>query len=121
MSGAPKPRRTASLAKSLDEQLNRYTLESRANCPVTYAAAVGVAGAAVMSLAPIAEARIIYTPVHVKIPQSSYVFIDFNYGPEAGDYDFGIVKGGICRSLSGCVSGMGAGGYTTLANFSPSY
>ena len=62
MSGVPKPRRTASLAKSLDQQLNLYTLAARANCPVTYAAAVGVAGAAVMSLAPIAEAKIIYTP-----------------------------------------------------------
>ena len=32
MSGAPKPRRTASLAKSLDQQLNLYTLAAKANC-----------------------------------------------------------------------------------------
>jgi len=112
MSGAPKPRSTASLAKSLDKQLNLYTLAARANCGLTHAAAVGAAGAAVMSLVPVAEAKIIYTPVHVTIPQSSYFFFDFNYGPKAGDYDFGIVKGGICRSGLGCVSGLGAGGYT---------
>jgi hypothetical protein len=71
MSGAPKPRRTASLAKSLDQQLNLYTLAARASCRLTYAAAVGVAGAAVMSLAPIAEAKIIYTPAHVQIRPNS--------------------------------------------------
>ena len=69
MSGAPKPRRTTSLAKSLDKQL--YTLAARANCRLTYAAAVSAAGATVMSLAPVAEARIIYTPTHMKIAPNS--------------------------------------------------
>jgi hypothetical protein len=115
MSGVPKPRRTASLAKSLDQRLNLYTLAARANCPVTYAAAVGVAGAAVMSLAPIAEAKIIYTPAHVQIESNVYAFIDFDYRPKHGDDDFALVRGRACRS-SGCHAGMLAVGYGSLSN-----
>ena len=84
MSGVPKPRRTARLAKSLDKQLNLYTLAARANCRLTYAAAVGAAGAAVMSLAPIAEAKIIYTATHVQIRQSSSFLLDFDLPAKGG-------------------------------------
>jgi hypothetical protein len=110
MSGVPKPRRTARLAKSLDKQLNLYTLAAKANCPVTYAAAVGVAGAAVMSLAPIAEAKIIYTPAHVQIRPNSYFRFDFDYLPKGLDDDFTLWRGNGCTS-QGCGSGVGAGGY----------
>jgi hypothetical protein len=111
MSGVPKPRKTSILAKSLDIELNLYTLAATANCGLTYAAAVGVAGAAVMSLGPIAEAKIIYTPTHVQIQQSSYIFLDFNFQPKVGDIDFIIDRGRDCKSLSGCHSGMDALGY----------
>jgi hypothetical protein len=113
MSGVPKPRKTTSLAKSLDIQLNLYTLAATANCGLTYAATVGVAGAAVMSLGPIAEAKIIYTPTHVQILQSGFFLIDFEYQPKGGDADFMIARGRDCKSLSGCLSGMGALGYNS--------
>jgi hypothetical protein len=113
MSGAPKPRRTASLAKSLDKQLNLYTLAARANCGLTYAAAVGAVGASALSLAPLAEAKIIYTPTHVQIRQSSSFLLDFNFQPKVGDIDFIIDRGRDCKSLSGCHSGMDALGYNS--------
>jgi hypothetical protein len=127
MSGAPKPRRTAILAKSLDKQLNRYTLAARANCLLTYAAAVGAAGVSVMSLAPLAEARIIYTPTNVNIPvpsRSGYTltWIDFENLGKAGaphtsrDADFEIVREAGCKSTFVCVSGMFAGGYGNKSN-----
>jgi hypothetical protein len=110
MSGAPKPRRTASLAKSLDKQLNLYTLAARANCRLTYAAAASMAGASVMSLAPVAEAKIIYTPAHVQIRPNSDFLFDFDYRPKAADDDFTLARGTDCGS-SGCASGVGAVGY----------
>lgn len=112
MSGAPKPRTTASLTKALDTQLNLYALAAKANCRLTYAAAAGVTGAMFMSLAPVADARIVYTPAHVQIPRSNHLWFDFNPVPKAGDYDFGLVKGGNCRGSFTCVSGLGAVGYT---------
>jgi hypothetical protein len=113
MSGVPKPRRTARLAKSLDKQVNLYTLAARAGCRLNHAAAVGAAGAAVMSLAPIAEAKIIYTATHVQIRQSSSFLLDFNFQPKVGDVDFIIDRGRDCKSLSGCHSGMDALGYNS--------
>lgn len=118
MSGTPKPRRTASLAKSLDQQLNRYMLAARANCQCTYAAAVGAAGVSLMSLAPLAEAKIIYTPTHVKIPPGvGYGWIDFDgYGPEkAADADFRIVRETGC-DYSKCASVLWAVGYNNRSN-----
>ena len=112
MSGAPKTRGTARLAKSLDKQLNLYTLAARASCRLTYAAAVSAVGASALSLARLAEAKIIYTPAHIQIHQSSYIFLDFNYQPKGGDADFVLVRGRGCRSLSGCHSGMDVGGYS---------
>jgi len=107
MSGAPKPRTTAILAKSLDERLNLYALAARANCRLTYAAAVSAAGASVMSLAPVAEAKIIYTPAHVQIPRSSFFLLDFDSGPKR---DFTIARGRDC-STSGCASGVRVDNY----------
>jgi hypothetical protein len=117
MSGAPKPRGTASLAKSLDKQLNLYTVAGRANCRLTYAAAVTGAGAAVMSLAPLAEARIIYTPTHVQIPPGiGYGWIDFDdYGPKSADADFLIVRETGC-DYSKCASVLWAVPYNHRSN-----
>ena len=100
MSGAPKPRRTASLAKSLDKQLNLYTLAARANCRLKYAAVVSASGATVMSLAPVAEARIIYTPTQMKIaPNSHSILIDFNHQPNGGEGEFGFARSTGCFIL----------------------
>jgi hypothetical protein len=111
MSGAPKPRRTASLAKSFDKQLNLYTLAARANCRLTYAAAVSAVGASALSLAPLAEAKIIYTPTHVQIPPGiGYGWIDFDYGPKTADADFVIVRETGC-GYSKCASGLWAAPY----------
>jgi len=116
MLGAPKPRRTANLAKSLDKKLNLYTLAARANCGLTYAAGVGVVGAAVMSLAPVAEAKIVYTPAHVRIPPNQYFLFDFDNLPKTTDADFLLARGSECRS-SGCASGVGAVGYNTHTSY----
>jgi hypothetical protein len=80
--GTHKLRRTATLAESLDKRLNLYTLAARANCRLTYAAAVSAAGASVMCLVPVADAKIIYTPAHVQIRQSSSFLLDFDAGPK---------------------------------------
>jgi hypothetical protein len=62
------PRKTANLSESVHQQLN------------TYALAASAAGVSLLALAAPAEAKIVYTPAHVKIaPDSSYdIDLDHN-------------------------------------------
>lgn len=54
-----RPRRTAELSKSLREQLN------------TYALAASAAGVGMLALAGPAEAKIVYTPVHIVLTRGA--------------------------------------------------
>jgi hypothetical protein len=117
MSGVPRPRRTASLAKSLDQQLNLYTLAAKANCRLAYAAAASAVGTSALSLAPLAEAKIIYTPTHVQIPPGlGYAFIDFDYLPKGADADFKLVRYSGCPSSQKCASVLWAVPYSQRTN-----
>jgi hypothetical protein len=67
MKRASRPYTTAELSKSLNRQLNMYTL----------AATMG--GVSALALAQPAEARIVYTPAHISIPlNGGLVQIDLN-------------------------------------------
>jgi hypothetical protein len=63
-----------------------------------------------MSLAPVAEAKIIYTPTHIQIPPNSHsLIIDFNYEPKHRDADLFLNR--FSRGGSGIsTSGMGIAG-----------
>jgi hypothetical protein len=67
MKQLPRHSRTASkLSQPLDHRLNLYSL------------AASAAGLSALALAPSAEARIVYTPVHVKIISGHVALIDLN-------------------------------------------
>lgn len=106
-----------------------YTLAASARCLLIHGAAFGGAGAAVLALAPLAEAKIVYTPVLVNIPMPSrsgytLAWIDFEnrgkadgrHTPKSYDADFEIERAAGCKSSFVCVSAMFAGGYGNKSN-----
>ena len=75
-----RPRKTAKLSESIHHQLNMYAI------------AASAAGVGMLALAQPAEARIIYTPAHVKIPIADTVPLDLNHD---GIADFSFVNTGF--------------------------
>jgi hypothetical protein len=71
MKRSSQPRVAVELSKPLTHQLNMYAL------------AAGAAGVGLLALAPLAEAKIVYTPAHAKITQ--LVALDLNHD---GSVDF---------------------------------
>jgi hypothetical protein len=74
MKASTQPRKTVNLPKALQHQLNAYALAASA-------------GVAALCSAPPAQAKVIYTPAHVKIPPKSELFIDLD---RDGIADFGL-------------------------------
>ena len=70
-----RPRETVSLSKTVQHQLNMYAL------------AAGAAGVAALYSVQAAQAEIIYTPAHAKIPRNGVLFFDLNHD---GVADFGL-------------------------------
>jgi hypothetical protein len=70
-----RPRKTASLSKSLSHKLNMYALSATA------------AGVGALALAPPAEAKVIYTPVHHVIGRNERYKVSLNHA-EIGDLTF---------------------------------
>src|SRR5271166_6553728 len=60
------PRTRVNLSDSLHRQLNMYTL------------AAGATGVSVLALAQPADAKIVYTPANIRIPQNGSVQLDLN-------------------------------------------
>jgi hypothetical protein len=122
------PRPCKDLSDSVRRQLDLYSLVAKANSLLTYAAAAAAAavGTSALSLAPLAEAKIIYTPatVNIPVPRSGYTvtWIDFEHPGRAGaphssgDADFEIWREAGCKSTFVCESGMFAGGYGNRSN-----
>jgi hypothetical protein len=69
-----RPRKTAKLSKSLSHQLNMYTLAASA-------------GVGALTLAPPAEAKVIYTHVHHNIGRNERYKVSLNHA-EMGDLTF---------------------------------
>jgi len=71
-----QPRATSNLSESIRQQLKMYAL------------AASAAGMGALALAPVANARIVYTPAHLKIVTNrAEIFIDLNHD---GVNDFGF-------------------------------
>jgi hypothetical protein len=105
-----RPRATAELSKSLQQQLN------------TYALAAAAAGVGLLALAPHAEAKIIYTPTHAKVVSGQALPLDLNHD---GIVDFNLVAQGsivgtdIVYSLAACqFIGQGSRGAFCINSFS---
>ncbi len=61
------PRKTANLSKSIHHQLNAYAITA------------GAAGVSLLALAQPAEAKIVYTPAHIRIAQNGSIQLDLNH------------------------------------------
>jgi len=61
------PRRKADLSASIHKQLNMYGLAATAS------------GVGVLALTTSADAKIVYTPAHVRIPPASVIYFDLNH------------------------------------------
>ena len=64
---AQMPRTPARLSDSLHHQLNMYTLAATA------------AGVGTLAMAQPAQAKVVYTPAHKKLPLNQYFFLDLNH------------------------------------------
>jgi len=85
MKHSPGPSRTPSnLSDSIHQQLNRYAL------------AASAAGVSVLALAQPAQAKIIYTPTHKRLPINQDFFLDLNHDG-TNDFKFHIVDSGNAR------------------------
>ena len=73
-----RPRRTADLSKSLHQRLNMYAL------------AAGAAGVSALALAPVADAKIIYTKTNTPILVTTPYLLDLNHD---GTTDFTFLYG----------------------------
>jgi hypothetical protein len=62
MKASPRPRKTANLSESIQQQLSMYAL------------AASAAGVGALCIAKPAEARIVYTPAHVAIKANDGLF-----------------------------------------------
>jgi hypothetical protein len=71
-----RPRATAHFSGMLDHRLNLYSL------------AASAAGVSVLALAPPAQARIVFTPAHIKITPNHKLAIDLNHD---GIKDFELI------------------------------
>jgi hypothetical protein len=68
MKGSPRPSRsTSNLSEPLRQRLNAYAL------------AAGATGASMLALSPPVDAKIVYTPAHVKITPNQQVPLDLNH------------------------------------------
>jgi hypothetical protein len=86
------PHKTANLSESLHQRLNAYAL------------AASAAGVSMLALAPPSEAKIVYTPAHVKIgPDTSY---KFNFGP-SGPIPLFTLLNSYQMFSDFCVGGLG--------------
>jgi hypothetical protein len=83
MKRSPRPRKTANLSESIHQQLNMYAI------------AAGAAGVSLLALAQPAEAKIVYTPAHIKIGSGGVgnYYLDINHD---GVADFLISAGSSC-------------------------
>jgi hypothetical protein len=86
MNRTPRPRKTAKLSDSVHQQVNMYAL------------AAGAAGVSLLALAPLAEAKIVYTPAHAVIGHGGapYVAIDLNHD--------GLADLAVATSHNSCTS-----------------
>jgi hypothetical protein len=75
MTRTARPRNSAHLSDSVQQQLNKYAL------------AAGAAGVGVLALAQSAEAKIVYTPTHTSIGPNQTIPLDLNHD---GVADFGL-------------------------------
>ena len=79
------PRKTVSLSKSIQRQLNMYTL------------AASAAGVSALVLSQPAEAKIVYTPAHIKIGFGGVDLYNLNLNHD-GTVDFTIDTGSSCAN-----------------------
>ena len=77
MERSPTYHRIFKRSDSVHKQLNMYAL------------AAGAAGVSLMALAELAEAKIVYTPAHIRVPSSGFVDLDLNHD---GTKDFRIFE-----------------------------
>ena len=87
-----RPRKTASLPESVQQQLN------------TYALAASAAGVGILALAVPAEARIVYTPTHHVIAEGGHYLLDINHD---GITDF-TLQAQITHTTSGFFASLSA-------------
>jgi hypothetical protein len=91
-----KPRKIANFSDSSIRRLNAYALSATA------------AGVGMLALAMPAEAKIVYTPAHVKIFREGY-FLDLT---NDGTHDFSILSGSSARTTSSIrYMGINVGGW----------
>jgi hypothetical protein len=91
---SPQPTRTsANLSGAVHQQLNMYAIAATA------------AGVGLLALAPSAEAKIVYTPVHKVIRPNSTFRIDLNHDGQA---DFAIRNIQYCDTDNTCTSFVSA-------------
>jgi hypothetical protein len=110
---SPRPRKN--LSDSIDRQLNMYRLAAEANRVLACTASATAVGASALGLSSAADAKIIYTPTHVRILPNHSLFLDFKYGPKGGEGQFSFARSTGC-SFFKCVSGLGVRSYGNRAN-----
>jgi len=88
MKRSPRSRKALSLSDSLHKQLNMYAL------------AASAAGVGALALAVPAEAKIVYTPVHVTLQDDKpFPLFDFYLLQSKPKYDSGFSSIAVCRSI----------------------
>ena len=113
MKRASRPRTTAQLSDSMHSRLNMYTLAATA------------AGVASLALPQAVEAKIVYTPAHVKLSNQTAFHLDLNHD---GIVDFYLVheyvdesSNGANRLLACHRPDSGSGGHTYFCLSSTGY
>ena len=94
MKASPLPRKTANLSESFHQQLSMYAFAASA-------ASVGV-----LALASPSEAKIVYTPAHLKIPLNTDFFLDLNHD---GINDFVLFNYSLQCHADSCAAGVSVG------------
>ena len=67
MKRSPRPMMLSNLSESVHHRLHMYAL------------AASAAGVSALALAPLADARVVYTPAHILMPKTIPVNIDLNH------------------------------------------
>jgi hypothetical protein len=101
MNGPSGPRKTAKLAESVHQQVNMYAL------------AASAAGVSVLALASPTQAKIVFTPAHIKITPNHKLVLDLNHD---GVKDFELVDSGAGSSDFLEMNALRAGNALAQAN-----
>jgi hypothetical protein len=94
MKRSSRLRKTGNLSESVHQQLN------------TYALAAGAAGVGALCFGQPAEAKVVYTPAHLKIPLNTDFFLDLNHD---GTNDFVLFNYSLQCHANTCGAGVSVG------------